>query len=33
MAGAATAAEGISADQFIKLSVEKLGSVSFAMGH
>jgi 2-oxo-3-hexenedioate decarboxylase len=32
MAGAATAAEGISANQFIKLSVEKLGSVSFVMG-
>ena len=32
MASAAPAAEGISANQFIRLSVEKLGSVSFAMG-
>lgn len=30
---ALVAAEGISVNQFIKLSVEKLGSVSFAMGH
>lgn len=32
MAGAATAAEAISANQFVKLSVEKLGGVSFTMG-